>query len=57
MRDHDLPDRVQNNSHKDAHWTWKINQWTQCFFKKRENIEKYQKEVTELKNNWNEKLQ
>ena len=27
-----VPNRVQGNDHKDAHWTWEKNGWTQWEF-------------------------
>lgn len=49
----DLPDRVQNDGHKDVHWNEVKNVWTsEDFNKEVENIRKYkyQTETTELKN-------
>lgn len=48
-----LPDRVQSNGHKTAHWTWESNGWTQWNFNQEtENTREYQTEATaKLKNN------
>lgn len=58
MKISDLPDkRVQNNSHKNAHWKPQKNTWTKWLFQwEIENIRRYQIEFrVEESSNWTEK--
>lgn len=46
----DLSNRTKKNDDKGVHWSVENNAWAKWECQQRENIKKYQTEITELKN-------